>query len=66
MLRYKKYEIRTSNHEQGTRKDEFKSIPCFQTEHEDLRFLPFDGVYPAVDSSTPLRVTAGRAQDENF
>ena len=25
----------------------------------------FDGVYPAVDSSTPLRVTAGRAQHDS-
>ena len=30
-----------------------------------LYCLSLDGVYPAVDSSTPLRVTAGGAKDDS-
>ena len=31
----------------------------------DFRCRRFDGVYPAVDTSTPLSVTAGRAQHDS-
>ena len=41
------------------------SHPIQETFFVDFRCRRFDGVYPAIDSSTPLRVTAGGAKDDS-
>ena len=43
------------------------SHPIQETFFVDFRCRRFDGVYPAIDISTPLNVTAGGAQrDSSF